>query len=208
MADGSGTFMASVIAIETVRQGATLLRAMLWPAVVVGLALLFRDSLVALLARISTVTLTAPGGVSVTAAARAAALLQAAASARRARIGPDAPMPTLLWVDTEPDAACNEIAALATIGVRVIVERPDAALARLAAQRFGLVILASHGSDPAPSTHFLEAARAADPNLPVLLYTDHEGAPGAPMPNAVWSGSSPDALFTRATDTLGVRTRP
>ena len=162
--------------VAVVREVGATVRALLWPAAIVGLAILFRGSLAMLLGRASAVSVTTPlGGVSI--AARVVGLLASADAARAQAYPRDTTsearptMADLLWIDDRPDGGRAERAALAAAGITAeVVSRADDAATRAAR----LTVLAG------PFAADAACVASVPPATTLVLYPEPGASP--PMP--------------------------
>ncbi len=184
---GPADLKVDATSVAVVREIGETLRALFWPAAVVGLAILFRHSLALLLARASAVSVTTPlGGVSV--AARVVGLLSAARATRAGTGG------GVLWVDGVPDHGAAERAALSAAGIGIATAGSiGEALARIAGGDAPRVtVLAGDAASDADDVRQLVAARGGGG---VVLYPDPGRAVPRPIGAEVAVCTDPASLF-------------
>lgn len=165
--------------------------AVVWPAVVLGIALIFRAPFAALL-RSDDVSLTVPGGVTLVAQRKAAdatgALLEAARSRGDNQLTPEQVTaevvdtqrqmqtisdPVILWVDDVPSDTEYERYALESLGMSFdLSASTEDALAKIRERRYDTII-SDMGRPPDDRAGYtlLEELRRLGDRTPVVLYT-------------------------------------
>lgn len=183
---------------------ATLVQALVWPAIFVLLAVYFGDAVREFLVDLGEITLTA-GGLDVTASRqqgiKAAALIGAATERKPSEQTQDVPETesaqniaveliqaltgrarqqltesTILWVDDEPSNNIIEREALSLLGIRVTTSRAtETAREKLQADAYDLVITdMGRGEDTEAGFTLLAEIRDIGEVVPVIIYTGRD----------------------------------
>lgn len=165
--------------------------ALTWPAVVVAVVFMFRAPLGALL-RSDDVSLTGPGGLSLTAKRKVAAAADALVDASKAKGGErlsrqeavaeaddtrqrltGLPDPIVLWVDDLPSNNRHERAAMEALGITFVLSTStDDALKKLEARKFDAIISdMSRPPDDQAGYTLLDTLRGRGDETPFVIYS-------------------------------------
>lgn len=225
--------MDASVQVEVVKQAGELLKSGLWLGVGLFILVRFRAEFGRFLSRLREFSVKTPAGeISAVAVAEAGALLGVAQTSKEdgapvtpeektaavvavgetvraaAAAAPRLRSRALLWVDDNPSNNRFEIQALQALGIRVeTATSTEEALRRLGVSHYDVAITdLTRGRDTQAGLKFIETARAAHPELKIIVYSSRRGEPQYPRARelgAVGATYLPTALVNQVISALG-----